>query len=412
MTARKGFLTPKECEECGSDPVFHTLTRWSIMIEMLLAAIAVPGVWVSRIVPPLPRRMGDIFLPPLFTMVASIKLGKITRDTDAYDFKFVTHVLWDEAKRRGIRMIQWRPFGMVKHIFLAEYGGKKIVFERMPIPHGRTRGASWIDDKSQLKKILRSHGLPTARGEARGSERGALKLFSQLHKPVIVKPHQGSGTRHTTLHIQDEEALLKAFRSAKRLSPLVMIEEELEGPVYRPTVINGSLVATIERNPPHSVGDGSHTIEELVAKENENPKRSGLVFSPIHITEAVRRELARQGYALTSTPKRGVRVELHQKVNWSVGGNTRDVTDSVHQDNRELFEEVARLVEAPIVGIDFIITDITRSWKEQSMCGVIETNSMPFFDTHHLPFEGEPRDVAGPIWDMVFPESHKKVSEN
>jgi cyanophycin synthetase len=54
-----------------------------------------------------------------------------------------------------------------------------------------------------------------------------------------------------------------------------------------------------------------------------------------------------------------------------------------------------------LVGIDFIIEDISKSWKEQARCGVIECNSRPFFDNHHLPFNGKPRNVAGAIWDYA-----------
>jgi len=98
-------------------------------------------------------------------------------------------------------------------------------------------------------------------------------------------------------------------------------------------------------------------------------------------------------------------VTLNQKINWSVGGTTCDVTDDTHPDNIALFEEVARVLKAPIVGLDFIIGDMGRSWKEQERCGILECNSMPFFDNHHLPFEGKPRNVAALIWDMNEPEA-------
>jgi cyanophycin synthetase len=274
----------------------------------------------------------------------------------------------------------------------------------MPVRRGESRGVAWIDDKAILKKHLIAKGFPVAHGEAVHSLRKALGLFSHLNKPVIVKPHQGSGTRHTTLHIETEAQLEKAFANAKEISPLVVIEEELTGVVYRPTVIDGVLIATIERHPPFVFGDGVHTIEELIAEINKHPKRSGPIFSQIKINAVLRSELERQGYELTSVPEKGKRVDLHPKINWSVGGHTRDVTARVHPENKKLFEDIAQMLKAPIVGIDFIIPDIARSWKEQR-CGVIEANSMPFIDTHHFPFEGEVQDVAGAIWDMVFPNS-------
>jgi cyanophycin synthetase len=94
-------------------------------------------------------------------------------------------------------------------------------------------------------------------------------------------------------------------------------------------------------------------------------------------------------------------VNLHQKINWGLGGTTADVTEEVHPENATLFEKIATTLDAPIVGIDFIIEDISRPWFDQEKCGVIECNSMPYFDNHHVPFEGQPRNVAGPIWDLV-----------
>jgi len=401
----EGRLTPKPCDECGSDPVFHALTRWSIVLENAFVVIASPGAWAAKIVPNLSDRILDAVLPTVIETMKALRLGHETFKIDDKDFKYVTHVLWDEAEDRSIKMVQFRPFGLAKHLFTAQFDGEKIVFDRIPIGNGMSRGVSWIDDKDKLKKQLLKQNLPVAKGDAIRTEYQAIQLFKSLRKPVIVKPHQGSATRHTTLHVTDTEELIRAFRVAKLISPYVMIEEELTGAVYRPTVVNGKLVATIERHQPHVIGDGINTIEMLIALINTHPKRKGPIFSQIKISESLMKELARQHMSLESIPALGVRVQLNQKINWSVGGHTRDVTDIVHPDNVKLFEEIARLVKAPIVGIDFVCADITKSWKEQAMCGVLETNSMPFFDTHHYPYEGKPRDVAGAIWDMVFPKS-------
>lgn len=134
---------------------------------------------------------------------------------------------------------------------------------------------------------------------------------------------------------------------------------------------------------------------------NKHPARSGPYFSQLRVLEETERELAWQGYTLESIPEKGERVLLHQKVNWSLGGTTCDVTDKVHAKNRELFEQATKELKAPIAGIDFIIEDISEPWQTQDRCGILECNSMPFFDNHHLPFEGKVQNVAAKIWDMV-----------
>ncbi|MDR3548836.1 MAG: hypothetical protein P4M11_11325 [Candidatus Pacebacteria bacterium] len=246
-------------------------------------------------------------------------------------------------------------------------------------------------------------GWRAPRGGSARTARSALAIYRTLEAPVIVKPRSGSGSRHTVLHIKDEKELLRAFGVAKQVSPVVVVEEELIGPVYRATVVDGKFVAAIRRDPPHVVGDGSHTVLQLVEEANEHPARSGPYFSRIQLNEKADEELVWQGYTLDSVPEKGAFVYFHQKVNWSIGGTTADVTDDVHPDNRALFERAARLLHAPVTGIDFIIKDISHSWKDEPRCGILECNSMPFFDNHHLPFEGKPRNVAAAIWDMVTP---------
>jgi D-alanine-D-alanine ligase-like ATP-grasp enzyme len=336
-------------------------------------------------------------------MEGAVALG-LARLTDAPDehTMLLAKVLWEEAEARGIRMREWRLFNLPRNMFIATYpDGRKISFEGLPMRDGGINRAWWMDDKGVLKKKFRKLGLPVAAGGAHMSLMGAKIEFAALSKPVIVKPHSGSGSRHTTLHVDTEEELERAFNVAKQVAPFAVVEEELRGPVFRATVVEGEFVALLRRDPPHVIGDGKRTVRELMEEANKNPQRGGPYFSKMHIDDAAIAELAWQDLTPESVPEKGRRVLLHQKVNWSVGGTTADATDGVHEDNKELFVRATKLLKAPINGIDFIMEDPTRSWKEQEKCGFLECNSMPFFDNHHLPFAGEPRNVAAKIWDAM-----------
>jgi len=337
----------------------------------------------------------------IYEILVKMRLGIFL---DAYDEKtlLLDQVLWDEAKKRGIVMREFRLLGHPSASFVAQYPtGRRISFESFPIPPGSRPGVWWLDIKSIMKKKFHKLGIPIARGGAAFTLYGAEKIFKTLQPPVIIKPYAGSGSRHTTTHINTVEQLRHAFKISQEISPLSVIEEELAGAVYRPTVVGDQLIATIRRDQPCVIGDGIHTVLQLIAQENTHPKRQGPYYQHIKVDDAVMGELTRQNITPENIPERGLRVLLHQKINWSVGGTTTDVTDEVHPDNRELFEHIAKILGAPMVGIDFIIGDISRSWREQERCGVIECNSRPFFDNHHLPFEGKPRNVAGAIWDYA-----------
>jgi len=388
------------CEACGGSPVPHRLAYATIVIDSIIDPL-IPagkgnGSWFSRLAAWVERKA----LPSVFSFFVRFGLAKKIDAPDEHTL-LLAKVLWEEAEKRGIKMWEWRLFNLPRNLFIAiTPDGKRIAFEGLPLPPKEIYRVPWMDNKAILKEKFREAGFPVARGGSFSRLTDALKKFRELGTVVIAKPHSGSASRHTVLHIDTEAKLAEAFQIANQVSPYVVIEEELQGPVYRATVVDGKFVALLRRDPPHVVGDGTHTVRELVAEANRDPARGGPYFSKMTIDERALEELAWQGYTPESVPEAGKRVTLHQKVNWSLGGTTEDATEGVHPENIALFEEAARFLKAPIAGIDFIIGNPGVSWKEQEKCGFLECNSMPFFDNHHLPFKGEPRNVAAKIWEM------------
>jgi cyanophycin synthetase len=53
-------------------------------------------------------------------------------------------------------------------------------------------------------------------------------------------------------------------------------------------------------------------------------------------------------------------------------------------------------------GVDFLTSDISKSYTETG-AAICEINAAPGFRMHVSPSEGQPRDVAGPVMDMLFP---------
>lgn len=392
---------PTECKECGSNnAVFHRIVYADVIISSVFNGLFTQWRLMNWLF--FQIHSHEHFITPYFFR-ACLRAGLAKKHTEIDDeVSILAGMLWKEANKRGLNVWEFRLFGLPRNIYVAEFpSGKRITYEGIPLPQKIKHQVKWIDDKDVLKKHFIKYGFPVAKGSAVITKKGAMQVFESLEAPVIVKPRHGSGSRHTTLHITDEKELVRAFFIATKISPAVIVEEELIGAVYRATVVDGKLVATLRRDQPYVIGDGVSTIQELVCEANKHPARSGPYFSKIKIDDSANNELKWHGQTTNDILPKGKRVTFNQKVNWSVGGTTADVSDLVHPDNIELFEQVAEVLKAPIVGIDFIIKDISHSWKEEGRCGIIECNSMPFFDNHHLPFEGKPRNVAGAIWDMV-----------
>jgi D-alanine-D-alanine ligase-like ATP-grasp enzyme len=388
------------CIHCGGDGVPHRVTYITVAIDDIMRPLFTPGT-VMRFLARGFYALESRITPHLLRFLVWTGIAKKQERPDD-ETLLLGKVLWEEADARGIEMWEFRLFNLARNVFYARLSnGRSLAFEGIPQPPEGIARVWWMDNKAELKKHLRKAGFPTAKGGGAFTSRRAHQIGKSLTPPLIVKPHSGSGSRHTILHINSKEGLEQAFHIAKQVAPLALIEEELVGPVYRITTVDGKYSAALRRDPPSVVGDGKRTINELIAKANTHPARSGPYFSQLKIDEDALKELAWKGYTPESVPPAGERVMLNQKVNWSLGGTTADVTDDVHPDNIQMFEEVSKLLRAPVVGIDFIIADLSRSWHEQERCGILECNSMPFFDNHHLPFEGKVRNVAGDIWDMT-----------
>jgi cyanophycin synthetase len=112
--------------------------------------------------------------------------------------------------------------------------------------------------------------------------------------------------------------------------------------------------------------------------------------------------LARLNMTPDSVPAEGQVVMLRSTANLSTGGTATDVTDVIHPDNRDMAVRAVVAIGLDVGGVDFLIKDITQSYKSIGG-GICEVNAAPGFRMHVAPSEGKPRDVAGPVIDMLFP---------
>jgi cyanophycin synthetase len=97
---------------------------------------------------------------------------------------------------------------------------------------------------------------------------------------------------------------------------------------------------------------------------------------------------------------------LRSTANLSTGGTAIDLTDVVHPDNRDMAERAIMAVGLDVGGVDFLIDDITKSYKDIGGA-IVEVNAAPGFRMHVAPSEGQPRDVAGRVIDMLFPATEE-----
>lgn len=315
-----------------------------------------------------------------------------------------TQSLIDEAKRRGIPVMRLGEGSLV------QLGHGKYQQRIRASISGQTSQIA-VDNagnKDFTKQLLGDNGIPVPRGLVVRHVEDAVREARRLRYPLVTKPLDGNHGRGVTIGIRDEEQLRFGFAEAQRESRngrSVIVEQFFEGNDHRVLVINGKLVAVAERVPAHVVGDGVHTITQLIAETNKDPRRGEgheNVMTRIKVDAHVTEYLARSGLTVESVPGPGEIVYLRATANLSTGGTAVDRTNQIHFDNAEIARRAAKIIGLDIAGIDFIAPDISKSVRKTGG-GIIEVNAAPGFRMHIDPSEGAPRDVARPVIDMLFP---------
>jgi cyanophycin synthetase len=260
-------------------------------------------------------------------------------------------------------------------------------------------------DKEETNQILGDLGLPVPRQQLVRDARRAVQAAERLGYPVVVKPLDANHGRGVSINLNDGESVAIAFEKAREHSRTVIVETFIKGFDHRMLVIDGKLIAVAQRVPGHVVGDGEHTIEQLVELVNTDPRRGighEKVLTRIELDHQALRLLELAGKTSQTVLPPGEAFYLRSTGNLSTGGTAVDLTDVVHFDNREMAVRAASAIGLDVAGIDFITPDISRSYREVGGA-ICEVNAAPGFRMHVAPTEGTPRDVAGPVMEMLFP---------
>jgi cyanophycin synthetase len=305
------------------------------------------------------------------------------------------------AEERGI------PWLRLNDQSLVQLGHGKYQQRIQATVTGRTShiAVELASDKEETNKILATLGLPVPKQELVQSEAQAVRAANRIGFPVVTKPYNGNHGRGISIRLTADEEVRQGFVVAREHSRSIIVETCLDGDDHRLLVVNGELVAATRRTPGHVVGDGEHTVAQLVELVNQDPRRGvghEKVLTRLEVDAQALKMLDRAGLTPASVPEAGQVVYLRSTANLSTGGTATDVTDVIHPDNREMAERAVRAIGLDVGGVDFLSTDITQSYRKIGG-GICEVNAAPGFRMHVAPSEGTPRDVAGPVIDMLFP---------
>lgn len=263
---------------------------------------------------------------------------------------------------------------------------------------------SIAQDKELTKVLLHAAGIPVPAGRPVANAADAWAAACEIDGAVVVKPQDGNQGKGVAVNLTSREQVEAAYTVAAEISDEVLVERYISGHDYRMLVIGNKLVAAARREPPQVLGDGVHSVRQLVDQVNSDPRRGKdhvTALTRIDFDEIALAHLATQNLTAESIPAKDVRVILRNNANLSTGGTATDVTDEVHPELAARVVAAAQMIGLDICGVD-VICDNVRNPLEQQNGGIVEVNAAPGLRMHLQPSSGKGRAVGEAVIANMF----------
>lgn len=248
--------------------------------------------------------------------------------------------------------------------------------------------------------LLRRAGIPVPDHKIAPTIERAVRVADAFGYPVVIKPADLDGGLGVAAGLLNREELVTAFKYAQKYSRNILVEKHFEGKDYRVTVFQNKVLSAVERVPGGVMGDGKHTVRELVETINADPRRGegkhATLKKLMWNNEAIAL-LKHAGMDGSSVPEPGEFVRLRRAANVASGGVPVAALEKMHPDNKLLAVRAAEALRLDLAGVDILIPDIAKSWLETGAV-VCEVNGQP-----NLGHKSEEKDLFTPILNKLVP---------
>jgi cyanophycin synthetase len=307
----------------------------------------------------------------------------------------------DEAIARDIPFIRINSESLVQ----LGYGKNQVRFRATMTDRTSSIAVDLASNKDETKRMLKDAAIPVAKGVCISNPDDLEDAVKSVGFPLVFKPLDGNHGKGASINVKTLEEAVEAFAHAKKYSRKIIIEKFITGYDFRVLVINNRFIAAALREPAHVIGDGKSTIQQLIDKENLDPRRGyghENVLTEISVDRETLEQLAKKEYNLETILKKDEHCYLKGTANLSTGGTSTDITDIVHPHNIFICERISRVIGLDICGIDIMASNLSEP-LEVTGGVVLEVNAAPGFRMHLAPAKGLPRNVAAPVIDMLYP---------
>lgn len=299
-------------------------------------------------------------------------------------------IIVDEANRRGIEV---QVDDATAGLFTLIHGGRRIRCRESLSDLTTAVSMTLCQDKQLTHRCLARAGLNLPAQRLAGS-RAENAAFLAEHRRLVAKPLDGEQGHGVAVDLQTAEALERAIRAARRFDERVLLESFHEGQDLRILVIGFEVVAAAIRHPAEVIGDGRHSIRQLIEAQSRRRQAATGGESRIPLDGETLRTLQQGGHDYDSVLPEGERLAVRRTANLHTGGCLEDVTARLHPALAEAAVRAARALDIPLVGLDLLVR--APDCPEYVL---IEANERAGLANH------EPQPTAERFLDLLFPLS-------
>ncbi|HEX8324925.1 MAG TPA: N-acetylglutaminylglutamine synthetase [Tepidisphaeraceae bacterium] len=299
-------------------------------------------------------------------------------------------IIVEEARRRGIGV---EVLDEEANYFALSCGGRRIICRESLSELTSAVAMSRCDDKRVTLRLLKGAGLAVPEQQPAGSS-GENHGFLHHFGRVVVKPARGEQGRGISVDLRTPQEVDVAVECARRECNDVVLEQFCEGADLRIVVIGFKVVAAAIRKPAQVIGDGRHTVSELIEQHSRRRMVATGGESRVPMDAETERCVRAGGYAMESVLPEGEVLRVRRAANLHTGGTIHDVTAELHPHLAAAAERAARVLDIPVTGLDFLVPRV-----DGTEYVIVEANERPGLANH------EPQPTAERFIDLLFPQT-------
>lgn len=298
------------------------------------------------------------------------------------------------------------PTSMLQQMdgFAVNLGLRRYFFRGGETPFNCGSSLGVANNKYCTNKILAAAGFPVPKADAIGKDlynnTNLEALIEHFNFPLVVKPTTGTMEgRDVLCNIGNRQQLHSYMKKCFQDHQFLSIEEFHGGlNSYRVLVFYYKVIGVVQRFPAKVIGDGIHTIRELIEINNcERERLKGSVsLGPIKVDEEYQIRLNELQMTLETIPQNNETVVLCYTCNSTRGGTMESLGKKICVENARMLCQAARALNLNIVGFDVACEDILVP-IETSRGVIIEANQNPDITIHEHPILGISNQVSKKI---------------